>query len=113
MRASPSKPIHPGTVLRERVLPGLGLSVSQASRELGVCRQTLHRILAGNAAVTPDMAARLGRLSGLPGRFWLSLQQEYDLALAEAELAEVLPRIPAHALPDTLKIELAGHARFR
>src|SRR5690242_12598482 len=46
------RPLHPGTVLREHVLPGLGMTVVQASRELGVCRQTLHRILAGTAAVT-------------------------------------------------------------
>ncbi|MBD8905709.1 addiction module antidote protein, HigA family [Methylorubrum zatmanii] len=106
-------PPHPGSVLREQVLPGLGLSVSQASRELGICRQTLHRVLAGTAAVTPDMAVRLARLSGLPGGFWLSLQQTHDLARAATDLAAVLPRIPAHTLPDALKTELTGHARTR
>jgi addiction module HigA family antidote len=106
-----SEPLHPGTVLRERVLPGLGLTVVQASRELGVCRQTLHRILAGTAAVTPDMAVRLARLSSLPGRFWLDLQQVHDLARAEADLAEVLPAIPAHALPAAIVKELTAYGR--
>lgn len=93
------------------MLPGLGLSVSQASRDLGVCRQTLHRVLAGTAAVTPDMAVRLARLSGLPGRFWLDLQQVHDLAHAEANLAEVLPTIPDHALPAAIAKELTAHGR--
>ncbi|CAO4180373.1 HigA family addiction module antitoxin [Methylorubrum populi] len=113
MPNSPSAPPHPGAVLREQVLPGLGLSVTRASRELGVCRQTLHRVLAGTAAVTPDMAVRLGRLSGLPGDFWLSLQQTHDLARAATELAAILPGIPAHSLPAALKTELTGHARTR
>lgn len=107
--ASPSS--HPGCVLRERVLPGLGLSVSRAARELGVCRQTLHHILAGTAAVTPNMAARLARLTGVPARFWLDLQQGHDLARAEVDLAEVLPRIPAYALPDAIKMDLTTHGR--
>ena len=111
MRAPDAKPIHPGTVLRARVLPGLGLSIIQAARELHICRQTLHRILAGSAAITPDMAARLARLSGVPGRFWLDLQQAYDLAQAETKLAEVLPRIPTHALPPAIAKELTSYGR--
>lgn len=111
MRTPKARLVHPGTVLRDRVLPGLGLSVIQAARELHVCRQTLHRILAGSAAITPEMAARLARLSGVPARFWLDLQQAHDLAQAEANLAEMLPRIPAHALPPGLAKELTAYAR--
>ena len=77
--------------------------------ELDICRQTLHRILAGHAAVTPDMAARLSRLSGVPARFWLDLQQTHDLAQAEANLSDMLPRIPAHASPALMK-ELTAYA---
>ena len=111
MRRPETTSPHPGAVLRERVLPSLGLSVTQASRELGICRQTLHRVLAGTAAVTPDMAVRLARLSGLPGEFWLSLQQAHDLAQAEMKLAEVLPRIPTHALPAAVAKELTSYGR--
>jgi len=39
-------PVHPGEVLREDVLPALGLSVSEAARRLGISRQQLHRVLA-------------------------------------------------------------------
>ena len=49
-------PVHPGEMLREDVLPALGLSVSEAARQLGVSRQTLHRIMAGTHSITPEMA---------------------------------------------------------
>jgi addiction module HigA family antidote len=89
----------PGTLLRDHVLPALGLSVSQAARDLAISRQTLHRVLAGNAAITPEMAARLERFCGVPSRFWLHRQHERELRRAETALAAVLSRIPAHALP--------------
>ena len=50
-------------MLREDVLPSLGLSVSAAARALGVTRQALHNILAERASVSAGMALRLGRLS--------------------------------------------------
>ncbi len=57
------------------------------------------------------MAARLARLVGVPARFWLDLQQAYDLAQAEENLAEMLPRISTHALPPAIAKELTAYAR--
>jgi antitoxin HigA-1 len=93
---------HPGELLREHILPGLNLTVSQAARDLGISRQTLHRVLEGSIAITPSMAARLERLSGLPSMFWLCRQCEYDLCCAQVTLADVLPRIPRRTLPPEL-----------
>src|SRR5689334_17699411 len=104
--ACPHAPLHPGWVLRDRVLPGLGLSVSQAARELRIARQTLHRVLAGTAAVSPEMAARLARLLGTTPHFWLDRQQRHDLWQAEQALAGVLGLIPAHTLPAALQKEI-------
>ena len=104
----PVAPPHPGWILRDRVLPGLGLSVSQAARELRVARQTLHRVLAGTAAVSPEMATRLARLSGTTPQFWLDRQQQYDLWHAEQALAGVLRLIPTHTLPAAIQAEI-GH----
>jgi addiction module HigA family antidote len=92
--------------LRDRVLPGLGLSVSQAARELRIARQTLHRILAGTAAISPEMATRLARLSGTAPRFWLDRQQQHDLWQAEQSLHGVLELIPTHTLPAALQKEI-------
>jgi addiction module HigA family antidote len=93
-------------MLRDQVLPGLGLSVSQAARELRIARQTLHRVLAGTAAVSPEMATRLARLSGTTPQFWLDLQQQYDLWQAEQALAGVLTLIPTHILPPAVRAEI-------
>lgn len=103
-------PLHPGASLHDRVLPGLGLSISQAARELGVARSTLHRLFAAEAAITPEMAARLARLTGIAAGHWLGLQQAHDLWHVERSLADVLRRIPAHVLPGTLRENIGATA---
>jgi antitoxin HigA-1 len=103
---------HPGVILREHVLPALRLSVSQAARDLGLARQTLHRILAGNAAITLETAARLEKFCGVSSRFWLDRQQEHDLHRVERTSAAALLRIPLHSLPsDIMKQIGASHGR--
>lgn len=89
-------PVHPGEVLRGDVLPALGLSVSEAARQLGVSRQSLHRIMAGRQPVTVEMALRLGRFCGNGPALWLRMQQAYDLWHTERSLHDELARIPAH-----------------
>lgn len=91
-----SPPIHPGEILREDVLPALRLSVTDAAKQLGIARQTLHRILAERAAVTPEMAVRLGKFCGNGPGLWLRLQQTHDLWHAEKRLSDVVARIPSH-----------------
>lgn len=89
-------PTHPGEILREDVLPSLGLSVTAAARQLRISRQTLHRILAGTSAVTPEMAVRLGKFCGNGPGLWLRMQEAFDLWHAERRLAGELEKIPAH-----------------
>lgn len=89
-------PTHPGAILREDILPALGLSVSEAARQLGVTRQTLHRIMAEKVSITAAMAVRLGRFCGNGPELWLRMQQAYDLWHAERELRVELERIPVH-----------------
>ena len=81
-------PTHPGEILREDVLPALGIGVMEAAGKLGVSRQTLHRIVATTnpRPVTPDMAVRLGKLCGNGPRLWLNLQSAYDLWHAERRI---------------------------
>ena len=100
---------HPGHILRERILPSLGLSVSDMARMLRISRQTLHTILAGTASVTPEMALRLARLSGTHAEFWLSLQQQHDLRRAEETMTDLLRDIPVHSLPHALRVEIGCH----
>ncbi len=76
-------PPHPGETLREDVLPALGLTVTDAARQLGVTRTALSRILHGHAAISADMARRievwLGVERGGRAELWLGLQMDYDL----------------------------------
>jgi addiction module HigA family antidote len=94
-------PTHPGAILREDVIPALGLSVSEAARQLGVTRQTLHRIMAEKVSITPEMAVRLGRFCGNEPGLWLRMQQAYDLWRAERELHAELEKIPVHRSSST------------
>ena len=76
-------PPHPGTTLRDDILPALGLQVGQAAAQLGVDRTTLSKVLNGRAAISPGMALRierwLGRDHGGAAEVWLAQQSAYDL----------------------------------
>src|SRR4030067_2396221 len=76
-------PVHPGEILREDVLPALGLSGSEAARRLGISRQQLHRVLACTHPITTEMALRIGKFAGNGPGLWLRMQQAYDLWYAE------------------------------
>jgi addiction module HigA family antidote len=91
-------PVHPGEILREDVLPALGMTITEAARHLRVSRQTLHRIMAGTHAITPEMALRLGKFCGNGPGLWLRMQQRYDLWHARRRLGVEIERIPAHSL---------------
>jgi addiction module HigA family antidote len=86
-------PTHPGEILKEEVLPALDMSVTEAATELRVSRQTLHRILAGKAAVTPEMALRLGKFCGNGPGIWLRMQEAFDLWHARRAISDDLARI--------------------
>jgi len=96
-KAPRMRSVHPGEILREEVLPALGISVTQAARDLGISRQTLHRVLREEGGITPDLAVRLGKLCGNGARLWLRMQASYDLAEAERRLAKTVARIPTRS----------------
>jgi antitoxin HigA-1 len=87
-------PTHPGSLLRETVLPALRMSIADAAAHLGVTRQTLHRIMSERTSVTPEMAVRLGKFCGNGPTLWLRMQQAYDLWHAERRLRNEVARIP-------------------
>ncbi len=86
------EPTHPGEILREEVLPALKMSVARAATHLGVTRQALHRVLAGTASMSPEMAVRIGKFCGNGAGIWLRLQADYDLWHAERRVnVEAIP----------------------
>lgn len=91
-------PPHPGATLRDDVLPALGLSVTEAARQLGVTRAALSRILNGRAAISSMMALRLeawlGLENGGSAEVWVAHQASYDLWQArQAGLPQIIKPI--------------------
>ncbi|MGD9536470.1 MAG: HigA family addiction module antitoxin [Alphaproteobacteria bacterium] len=73
------RPTHPGAVLREDVLAALGMTQVELARRLGVSRLTMSDLLHEKRALSPEMAARLGRLLGTTPESWLAMQTALDL----------------------------------
>ncbi|WP_026223302.1 HigA family addiction module antitoxin [Methylosarcina fibrata] len=73
-------PPHPGSILKEDVLPELGISVTEAATQLGVSRVALSRLINGKAGISADMALRLEAwMKGPTAESWVRMQAEYDL----------------------------------
>jgi addiction module HigA family antidote len=88
------KPMHPGELLREEVLPALRRDKTEVADLLGVSRTTLYDILRERQQVTPAMALRLGKLCGNGPDLWLNLQRAFDLHREEMRLHGQLKKIP-------------------
>jgi len=73
-------PPHPASILREDVLPALGLSITEAAKQLGVSRVQLSRLINEHAAISTEMALRLEQwLNTTSAETWLKMQLTYDL----------------------------------
>ncbi|MEW6167127.1 MAG: HigA family addiction module antitoxin [Pseudomonadota bacterium] len=73
------QPAHPGDILKQDVLPELGITVTEAAAQLGVTRVALSRVVNAQAAISADMALRLGDWLGNGAEIWLRMQAAYDL----------------------------------
>lgn len=88
-------PAHPGEVLRE-FLPA-ELSVTDAANRLGVSRVQLSRLLNGRAAMTAEMAMRVGLLTGTSAESWLINQVQWDLwRISKEPLPSIQPLASTH-----------------
>ena len=89
------RPTHPGEMLREDFLADFGLTVAGLAEAVGVSRQSIHELLRGRRAVSPEMALRLARLFGNAPEFWLNAQRAVDLWDAaqaiKGEVARIRP----------------------
>lgn len=90
------KPTHPGEVLREDVLPALGLSVSSFARGIGISRSLAHNILKGEKPITPYVALKIAKFTGTSAGLWARMQLNHDLWVKEREEADALENIITH-----------------
>lgn len=79
-------PPHPGEILRDDILPLLGLTRAALARKLGVTPRRLANLLAERSPITADLAQRLGIVLGHGPRYWLGLQMQHDVWLTTQPL---------------------------
>ena len=71
--------IHPGEILREEFLEPLKISAYRLSKETFIPQTRISEILKGKRRITADTALRLSKFFGTSAKFWLGLQDDYDL----------------------------------
>jgi len=90
-------PVHPGEILLKEFLEPMGLSQNRLALALGVPARRINEIVLGKRGITADTALRLARYFKMSPQFWLGLQMDYELDVAEDMLEgrlakEVTPR---------------------
>ena len=86
-------PIHPGEILLEEFLKPFGVSQYELAKVVQVSPRRINEIVHGKRAISPDTALRLARAFDVSDRFWLNLQNRYDLEVESENLAAVLEQI--------------------
>ena len=88
------KNVHPGEVLLEEFLIPLAISAYRLSKDLGIPQTRTSQIIHGKRRITADTALRLSKYFGTSAKFWLGLQNDYDLEEEQERLYEDLKSIP-------------------
>ncbi len=79
--------VHPGEILKDE-LAEFGVTPTEFARQIDVPANRVSQIIAGKRSVTGDSALRLGHWFGVDPQFWLNLQSQYDLAVAEGKVGD-------------------------
>ena len=87
------KNIHPGEVLNEEFLVPMGISAYRLSKETFIPQTRISQIIKCNRRITADTALRLSKYLGTTAKFWLGLQDDYDLEEEENSKQNELNRI--------------------
>ena len=80
--------IHPGEVLFEEFMQPLRISQNKLGRDIGVSPRRVNQIVHGDRSITADTALRLARYFGTSAKFWIGLQDDYDLEEALRQIGE-------------------------
>jgi antitoxin HigA-1 len=85
--------IHPGEILSEEFLIPLDISAYRLSKDLEIPQTRISQIIKGKRRITADMALRLGSYFGNSPKFWLGLQDDFDIEESEKNQAVVCEKI--------------------
>ena len=96
----PRTAIHPGEHLAEE-LREIGITAAELSRQIDVPVNRITGIIHGQRGITADTALRLGHWFGTSPQFWMNLQQNYELRLAESQVGAKIAVLPRRATRPT------------
>jgi addiction module HigA family antidote len=74
------RPTHPGVQIKEHFLDPLDITARQLADDIGLPLPEIDALLAGQAAISPEIAMRLGLFFDVPALWWLEMQARYDAA---------------------------------
>lgn len=89
--------IHPGEILLEEFLLPLNITAYRLSKDTDIPQTRISRIIKGDRRITADTALRFASYFGTTAKFWLGLQDDYDIEVAKQSKQEVLSRIKKNA----------------
>lgn len=92
MNAKKMSPLHPGEILLEEFLKPMGLSQNRLALDIRVPARRINEIVLGKRRITADTALRLAKYFNMSPQFWLGLQVDYDLDVAEDKLSDRLEK---------------------
>jgi addiction module HigA family antidote len=85
--------IHPGEILKKEFLKPLGISAYRLSKDIGIPQTRTSQIVHGKRRITANTALRLAKYFGTSVKFWLGLQNDYDIEEQLLEIKEELNEI--------------------
>lgn len=88
MKKKELPPVHPGEILQKEFLEPMGISQNKLALALHVPARRINEIVLGKRSITADTALRLARYFRMSPQFWLGLQMDFELDLAEDTLDE-------------------------
>ncbi len=91
--------IHPGEILQEEFLIPLGISAYRLSKDTGIPQPRISAIIKGNRRITADTALRFSKYFGNSAKFWLGLQNDFDIEEGKITIRSALDSIPRFSSP--------------
>ena len=86
--------IHPGEVLSQEFLIPYGITAYRLAKDIGIPQTRVSEIVKGSRRITADTALRLSKYFGTSAKFWLGLQDDYDLEEETKTKSSLIERIP-------------------
>ena len=91
--------VHPGEILKDE-LAEFGVTPTSFARQINVPPNRVSQIIAGRRSITGDTALRFGHWFGVDPQFWMNLQSQYDLVIADQQVGDTVKKLPKASVPE-------------